>query len=429
MTNEPVPHHLKHWWFCLGGTPAYLFVVMIVTGILLAFWYEATPTRAWESVRVISEDVAYGWFLRSVHRWAATLMVAAVVLHQMRVFFTGAYRRPREFNWLIGMGLLVCTLMAGFTGYSLVYEQLSYWGATVAANLTDNVPVLGPMLRVFLLGGDDSNQHTLLASLFPVPIGPHADPLSTPEVIKPEWFFYVSFRWLKLWSERAAFLSLGAIVLVMAMWPFIDGFIRRKRPGSEASLFVGIVAVLAILGLTVWEALVAHRGIGTRPVRGTGEGNEHEPRAEEGRRLRRIPPGREGRRRRLRPLRRARRGDRHADGLRALPSRRGQGVRREPPCQGRQHPGVARQPAGQGGRGVAQPDEPARADARPARRDVRERPGQRRGRLQAVPRQQGRAARRRRAVDHGRRPEARKSTASRRTRRCWPTCSGATASR
>ncbi len=98
----------------------------------------------------------------------------------------------------------------------------------------------------------------VLASLFPVPIGPHADPLSTPEVIKPEWFFYVAFRWLKLFSERVAFLSLGAIVATMAAWPFIDAFIRRKRPGSEASVFIGIVAVLAILGLTVWEAVVAH---------------------------------------------------------------------------------------------------------------------------------------------------------------------------
>src|SRR5262252_5876508 len=121
LTNEPVPNHLKHWWFCLGGTPAYLFVVMIATGILLAFYYQASPETAWQSVKFITEQAAYGWFLRSMHRWAATLMVAAVVLHQMRVFFTGAYRRPRELNWVLGMGLLVCTLMAGFTGYSLVY--------------------------------------------------------------------------------------------------------------------------------------------------------------------------------------------------------------------------------------------------------------------------------------------------------------------
>ena len=328
LTNEPVPNHLKRWWFCLGGTPLYLFVVMIATGILLAFYYEPSPKTAYESVRWISEHAAYGWYLRSLHRWAATLMVAAVVMHQMRVFFTGAYRRPRELNWVIGMGLLVCTLMAGFTGYSLVFEQLSYWGATVAANLTHGVPWIGGLLRRFLLAGDGYNDHTLsrffvlhgavlpaamvvlialhvllirlhgitefrfedepadakrtfdffpdhlltelaiglvlmivlsvLASVFPVPLGPRADPLSTPEVIKPEWFFYVAFRWLKLFSENVAFGSLGVILLVMTAWPFVDGALRRRRPQSEASVWVGIVAVLAILGLTVWEASVVH---------------------------------------------------------------------------------------------------------------------------------------------------------------------------
>ncbi len=328
LTNEPVPNHLKRWWFCLGGTPLYLFLVMIGTGILLAFYYEPSPKTAYESVRWITEHAEYGWYLRSLHRWAATLMVAAVVLHQMRVFFTGAYRRPRELNWVIGMGLLVCTLLAGFTGYSLVFEQLSYWGATVAANLSHAVPLVGDLMRRFLLAGDGYNDHTLsrffvlhgavlpaamvvlialhvllirlhgitefrfedeppgakrtfdffpdhlltelaiglvlmivlsvLASVFPVPLGPRADPLSTPEVIKPEWFFYVAFRWLKLFSESVAFGSLGVILLVMAAWPFVDGAIRRRRPRSEASVWVGIVAVLAILGLTVWEASVVH---------------------------------------------------------------------------------------------------------------------------------------------------------------------------
>jgi quinol-cytochrome oxidoreductase complex cytochrome b subunit len=328
LTNEPVPNHLKHWWFCLGGTPAYLFVVMIATGLLLAFYYQPAPSTAYESVKYITESASYGWYLRSLHRWAATLMVAAVVLHQMRVFFTGAYRRPRELNWLIGMGLLVSTLLAGFTGYSLVFEQLSYWGATVAANLSQSVPLVGGLLKQMLLAGDGYNEHTLsrffvlhgavlpativvliilhvtlirlhgvteytfgdehpdaprffdffpdhlltelaiglvlmivlsvLASVFPVPLGPRADPLSTPEVIKPEWFFYVAFRWLKLFSENVAFGTLGVILLVMTAWPFVDGAIRRRRPQSEASVWIGIVAVLAILGLTLWEATATH---------------------------------------------------------------------------------------------------------------------------------------------------------------------------
>ena len=80
LTNEPVPNHLKRWWFCLGGTPAYLFVVQIVTGVLLAFYYQPAPQTAYESVRYITEEAAFGWYIRGLHKWAATLMIAAVIL-------------------------------------------------------------------------------------------------------------------------------------------------------------------------------------------------------------------------------------------------------------------------------------------------------------------------------------------------------------
>lgn len=328
LTNEPVPNHLKRWWFCLGGTPAYLFVVQIVTGILLAFYYQPSPSTAYDSVRYITAEASYGWYFRSLHKWAATTMIAAVILHQMRVYFTGAYRKPREINWMVGMCLLLATLLAGFTGYSLVYEQLSYWGATVAANITDTVPVVGGFLKRMLLGGEGYNDRTLsrffilhgavlpaamvgllgvhitlirlqgvselrfedeprdrpdhfdffpdhfyteliiglilmillsvLATVFPAAMGPRADPLSTPEVIKPEWFFYVAFRWLKLFSSTVAVLSTGLIVFAMFIWPFIDGLIRRRTRFKEASVWIGIFAVLSIIGLTVWEAAVEH---------------------------------------------------------------------------------------------------------------------------------------------------------------------------
>ena len=161
LTNEPVPYHLKRWWFALGGTPAYLFIVQIFTGILLAFYYEASPATAYESVEFITREVSFGWYIRSVHKWAATLMIVAVILHQMRVFFTGAYRKPREINWIVGMCLLFCTLMTGFTGYSLVYEQLSFWGATVGANITEAVPFIGGFMKRMMLAGDGYNQATL----------------------------------------------------------------------------------------------------------------------------------------------------------------------------------------------------------------------------------------------------------------------------
>jgi quinol-cytochrome oxidoreductase complex cytochrome b subunit len=328
LTNEPVPEHLKRWWFALGGTPAYLFVVQIVTGIMLAFYYQPAPSTAYGSVRFITEEAAYGWYIRGLHKWGATLMIAAVILHQIRVFFTGAYRRPRELNWMVGMSLLVCTLLLGFTGYSLVFEQLSYWGATVGANITDTVPLIGSVLKEALLGGGAYNDRTLsrffilhgavlpgtlililvmhiglvrlhgvtelkfesdegrtvrhfsffpdhfyteliigltlmillsaLATLFPVSMGPRADPLITPEVIKPEWFFYVAFRWLKLFSGLTAVLSQGFIVFVMFCWPFIDDWLVRRFKYPEISVWIGILGVFTIIGMTMWEALVAH---------------------------------------------------------------------------------------------------------------------------------------------------------------------------
>ncbi|RIK77994.1 MAG: hypothetical protein DCC68_16115 [Planctomycetota bacterium] len=328
LTNEPVPNHLKRWWFCLGGTPAYLFLVQIVTGILLAFYYQATPASAYESIRYITEEVNYGWYFRSLHKWAATFMIAAVILHQMRVYFTAAYRRPREVNWLIGMCLLMASLLTGFTGYSLVFEQLSYWGATVASNLSDAVPVVGPIAKEMLLGGVTYNEHTLsrfyivhaailpaamilllvvhislirlhgvtelrsaddpvdkpthfnffpdhlyteiivglvlmvllsaLATILPAELGPKADPQTTPEVIKPEWFFYVSFRWLKMFSLTFAVLSTGFIVAAMFVWPWIDSLLVRITKNRDASVYVGIVATMLLIGLTVVEAVLEH---------------------------------------------------------------------------------------------------------------------------------------------------------------------------
>jgi quinol-cytochrome oxidoreductase complex cytochrome b subunit len=328
LTNEPVPNHMKRWWFCLGGTPAYLFVVQIVTGILLAIYYQPSPKTAFESIEHITNEVPYGWYFRSLHKWAATLMIAAVILHQMRVYFTAAYRRPREINWMIGMCLLLATLGLGFTGYSLVFEQLSYWGATVGGNILNTVPWLGRPLKHMLLAGDTYNEQTLprffiihaailpaamalmivvhillirshgvtelkfedepaegtghfnffpdhfytelmlglvltvilsaLATVLPAALGTHADPLTTPEVIKPEWFFYATFRWLKLFGPTFAVLSMGFIVAAMFVWPWIDALLRRVTRMQEISVYIGIVAALALMGLTVWEAAVQH---------------------------------------------------------------------------------------------------------------------------------------------------------------------------
>ncbi len=158
---EPVPYHLKRWWWCLGGTPLYLFVVQVFTGVLLTLYYVPDPSGAYESVGYITREVHFGWYIRSLHKWSANLMIVAVYLHLLRVFFTGAYRQPRQLNWCIGLGLLGCTLGFGFTGYSLVYEQLSFWGATVAANLVEAMPVVGHAGALLMRGGAEVSGNTL----------------------------------------------------------------------------------------------------------------------------------------------------------------------------------------------------------------------------------------------------------------------------
>lgn len=158
---EPVPYHLKKWWFCLGGTPMYLFIIQVITGIALTFYYVPTPEEAYASVAKITQEVRFGWYIRSLHKWSANLMIVSVFLHMMRVFFTGAYRKPRQLNWCFGFLLLGTTLTFGFTGYSLVYEQLSFWGATVATNLAEGVPVIGSYIGYFIRGGPEVGPNTL----------------------------------------------------------------------------------------------------------------------------------------------------------------------------------------------------------------------------------------------------------------------------
>ena len=161
LTNEPVPSHLKRWWFCLGGTPAYLLLIQITTGILLTFYYQPSPEQAYESVQRITYGIPFGWYLRGIHKWSANLMIVTLMLHMLRVFFTRAYRHPRRINWVFGVALLGLTLTLGFTGYSLIYEQLSFWGATVAANLTEAVPLVGHAMATFLRGGPEVDATTL----------------------------------------------------------------------------------------------------------------------------------------------------------------------------------------------------------------------------------------------------------------------------
>jgi quinol-cytochrome oxidoreductase complex cytochrome b subunit len=148
--------------FCLGGITFFLFLALTVTGLYLMFFYVPAISRAYQDIQVISASVAFGDFVRNMHRWAAHLMVLTVFLHMIRVFYHGAYKPPREFNWVIGVVLLLLTLLLSFTGYLLPWDQIAFWAITVGTQMALYAPLLGSETSFFLLGGIQVGQDTLL---------------------------------------------------------------------------------------------------------------------------------------------------------------------------------------------------------------------------------------------------------------------------
>jgi quinol-cytochrome oxidoreductase complex cytochrome b subunit len=129
--------------FCLGGLTFFMFLVEVVTGIMLMFYYRPVPEYAYLDMKLLEHTVLFGMFLRNMHRWAAHAMVLLVMLHMLRVFLTGSYKPPREFNWVIGVLLLVITLLLSFTGYLLPWDQIAYWAITVGSKMAAATPFLG----------------------------------------------------------------------------------------------------------------------------------------------------------------------------------------------------------------------------------------------------------------------------------------------
>ncbi|MCC6791926.1 MAG: cytochrome b N-terminal domain-containing protein [Thermomicrobiales bacterium] len=150
--------------FCLGGLSFFLFLALTLTGVLLMFYYIPSVERAYADMKDLATTVAFGTMLRNMHRWAAHAMVIMVFLHMMRVFYTGSYKPPREFNWVVGVILLVLTLLLSFTGYLLPWDQLAYWAVTVGTNMAGAVPPpeIGSQVRFLLIGGFEVGQNSLL---------------------------------------------------------------------------------------------------------------------------------------------------------------------------------------------------------------------------------------------------------------------------
>ena len=148
--------------FCLGGLSFFLFLVLTVTGVYLMFFYVPSATQAYTNILEIQSQVTFGLLTRNVHRWAAHLMVFFVFLHMMRVFYHGAYKPPREFNWVVGVVLLFLTIMLSFTGYLLPWDQIAYWAITIGTNMGGYAPLFNTPVSRILLGGVEVGQNTLL---------------------------------------------------------------------------------------------------------------------------------------------------------------------------------------------------------------------------------------------------------------------------
>jgi len=338
MAQEPIPKHMERWWFALGGTPLLLFAIQGATGILLTWYYVPRPDVAYDSVMRITHDLPYGWWVRGIHHWGSQLMIIAVILHMLRTFVTGAYRTPRELNWIIGTGLLLTTLTFAFTGYALVNDQLSYWATTVGTNMFAEIPLIGPIMLQMIRGGVAVTADTMtrlyplhigalptaiavliglhivlirflgvtdldkrererlarlgkpapaaangkhesshfpffpdhvmtelvigmavliilvnLTILFPPTLGPHANPADTPLHIKPEWYFYPVFRWLKLFPLQIGLAGLGIGMFGFVFWPFIDAFIERRMGHRDLNVYIGFIVAVAALAFILWE--------------------------------------------------------------------------------------------------------------------------------------------------------------------------------
>jgi quinol-cytochrome oxidoreductase complex cytochrome b subunit len=162
----------KFWYwyplYALGSFSTVAYIVAAISGALLGFYYapgagasNGEPALAYNTITFIMTDLNFGFFLRSLHRWSAQVMVAAVFLHMLRVYFTGAYKEPRELNWLIGISLISLTMVFGYTGYLLPWDQLAFWAGQIGVEMSLSIPLIGEWVAQLLFGGFTLSQSTV----------------------------------------------------------------------------------------------------------------------------------------------------------------------------------------------------------------------------------------------------------------------------
>jgi quinol-cytochrome oxidoreductase complex cytochrome b subunit len=292
QAHKLLPRHVG-WFHTLGGMLLFLTVQQILTGILLMVYYRPTPDAAFESVRYIMTKASFGWLIRGLHAWGANLMIVVLILHMLRVFWMGAFKKPRELTWVGGVLLFFLTLCFGFTGYLLPWDQVAYWATTVGTEVAASIPWCGTDIAYLLRGGEAVGEETLsrfyvfhvvvlpwvlvilivvhivmirMQGLAPlervgegenptgpdaVPFAPHhvsrelvvfplffallitlvildpphvgekADAFTTPEGIKPEWYFLPTYQLLKYFPKLVG-LALSVVPpILLLIWPHV----------------------------------------------------------------------------------------------------------------------------------------------------------------------------------------------------------------
>jgi ubiquinol-cytochrome c reductase cytochrome b subunit/menaquinol-cytochrome c reductase cytochrome b subunit len=149
------------WAQTLGSATLTAFLVQAITGVILAMFYKPDPEHAYSSIQYITNDVTLGWLVRGMHRWGASVFIILLFFHMARVFLYGAYKYPRELNWIIGVLLLILGMFEGFTGYLLPFDQTAYWATVVGMNITANGPFVGGIMAQILQGGPEIGTSTL----------------------------------------------------------------------------------------------------------------------------------------------------------------------------------------------------------------------------------------------------------------------------
>ncbi len=160
ISSKYVPPHVNIF-YCLGGITLVCFIIQFATGFAMTFYYRPTVTDAFASVQYLMTDVNFGWLIRSVHRWSASMMVLVMILHVFRVYLTGGFKKPRELTWVTGVILGVITVSFGVTGYSLPWDQVGYWAVNIVSGVPGAIPVVGETIVELMRGGSGVGQATL----------------------------------------------------------------------------------------------------------------------------------------------------------------------------------------------------------------------------------------------------------------------------